>query len=293
MGQILVTTRYMYKGYVRAPQGVYFNGDFSITAWIKIKSYSSLARIIEFGDGRSKNNILFLMHDTTASLRAEIYSDEGYSVIILSNLILLNNWYHVAFTFNNGIGSIYVNGVLDKTGRLSKPNNVIRKNCFIGKTNWDDVSPTDAVYSDVKIYKGSLTGAEIMNQYKADLIQPTSTSKTTTTSSNKASESYTTWIYYLIFGLIWLFAVLAVTAFKMCSKKRINNVDINATFSADNLTATNHSGVAFQSAGRQISLSESLYDYENALNNSVKIQEKEVSTDCKLPTYDEYTKRLF
>ena len=45
-------------GYITAPPGVYFGGDLTITAWILLRSVTSWARILDFGNGPKKNNII-------------------------------------------------------------------------------------------------------------------------------------------------------------------------------------------------------------------------------------------
>jgi hypothetical protein len=49
---------YFNQGYLQAPSGVYFSGDFTVTAWIYLKSYKSSSRLIDFGNGVANNNIL-------------------------------------------------------------------------------------------------------------------------------------------------------------------------------------------------------------------------------------------
>jgi hypothetical protein len=47
---------YLNKGYLQVPAGVYFSGDFTLTAWIYLKSYQSYSRIFDFGNGEGKDN---------------------------------------------------------------------------------------------------------------------------------------------------------------------------------------------------------------------------------------------
>ena len=39
------------SGYLRAPQGVYFSGDFTIVASVFFKTYENFGRVIDFGNG--------------------------------------------------------------------------------------------------------------------------------------------------------------------------------------------------------------------------------------------------
>jgi hypothetical protein len=45
-------------GYVTAPAGVYFDGDFSVSVWIKALSLASWQRVFDFGNGPASDNIL-------------------------------------------------------------------------------------------------------------------------------------------------------------------------------------------------------------------------------------------
>jgi hypothetical protein len=39
---------YLNNGYLQVPAGIYFNGDLTISLWIKIFQYTSNCRILEF-----------------------------------------------------------------------------------------------------------------------------------------------------------------------------------------------------------------------------------------------------
>jgi len=44
---------YFNQGYLQVPPGVYFTGDFTVTAWIYLKSYQSYSTIFEFANLKS------------------------------------------------------------------------------------------------------------------------------------------------------------------------------------------------------------------------------------------------
>jgi hypothetical protein len=64
---------YFNKGYLQVPEGVYFSGDFTVTAWIFLKSYQSWSRIFEFGNGRDSDNVGLAMNATSSHLCGLIY----------------------------------------------------------------------------------------------------------------------------------------------------------------------------------------------------------------------------
>lgn len=53
------------SGYLKVPSGVYFYGDFSIMGWVKAYTLAQLARLIDFGNGASNDNIVFSISQTT------------------------------------------------------------------------------------------------------------------------------------------------------------------------------------------------------------------------------------
>jgi hypothetical protein len=157
---------YFNKGYLQVPAGVYFSGDFSVTAWIYLKSYQNWARIFDFGNGRMNNNVFLTMYGTTSKMEAVIYNGALYSILDTSSIITnLNQWYFISFILISSTGYVFVNGNRVGTGALNVPNNIIRTSNFIGYGNWGDPF-ADAIYDDFKIYQGAISSNEIMNEYQ-------------------------------------------------------------------------------------------------------------------------------
>lgn len=46
------------NSYYKLPTGVYFSGDFTILAWVKLNTYSSNSRLLDCGNGPSSDNVL-------------------------------------------------------------------------------------------------------------------------------------------------------------------------------------------------------------------------------------------
>ena len=155
------------KGYLQVPSGVYFDGDFTITAWINLKSYNSLATIIDFGNSVSNDNIILGVSLISPDyLVGEIYALDKPSTIKSFGSINLNEWHHVALSLKANRLSIYINGSLDKSETIIYlPRAVNRNYSYIGKSKWNDVSYVDAVYNDFKIYRGALTSDEIYKEF--------------------------------------------------------------------------------------------------------------------------------
>ena len=159
---------YFNKGYLQVPEGVYFSGDFTVTAWIYLKSYQYYSRFFDFGNGEGSDNVILAMSETTSQIRGFTFykSSYSYSDIMSSSIVNLNEWYFVSFVLSGTTGFIYVNGNQVGSGILNVPNNKIRTTNFIGKSNWPNDFNTDAIYDEIKIYQGALSSDDIMNEYQ-------------------------------------------------------------------------------------------------------------------------------
>ena len=160
---------YFNQGYLEVPSGVYFSGDFTVTAWIYLKSYKYFSSILEFSNGMNSDNIDLLMYESTSYLSAYVYkgsSSQYFETSSSSIVINLNQWYFVAFVLNSTTGYIYVNGNQIANGTLYVPNNIIRTKNYIGGTSWylTDYN-ADAIYDEIKIYNRVLSSSIIKDQY--------------------------------------------------------------------------------------------------------------------------------
>jgi hypothetical protein len=157
---------YFNSGYLQVPEGVYFSGDFTVTAWIYLKSYQSWSRIFDFGNGSPNDNVGLAMVGTTSQIRGFAFIGSSFSSIQTSSVINLNEWYFISFVLSGTTGFIYVNGTQVTNGTLQIPNNIIRTSNYIGKSNWASNSNADAIYDEFKIYVGALSSKEIRNEYE-------------------------------------------------------------------------------------------------------------------------------
>jgi hypothetical protein len=155
---------YFNRGYLQVPAGVYFSGDFTVTAWIYLKSYQYYSRIIDFGIENNDYNIVIAVSSNTSIIYGKVY----YLTNIQKSpqIINLNQWYFISFVLSGTTGYIYVNGDQKATGTLLVPNNITRKNNYIGKSNYFNQANADAIYDEIKIFKGALSSNDILNEYK-------------------------------------------------------------------------------------------------------------------------------
>lgn len=150
---------YFNSGYLLAPPGVYFWGDFTLTAWINVKVNLDYVGILDFGNSSTNNHIVWSI--LNSEVRAGVIINQSLSVSISSTPIKLNTWYHVAYVVSGTTGYIYVNGIEKASGQLVAPVNVQRSLNYIGKSN------INATYDELKLYKIALSATEILNDYTA------------------------------------------------------------------------------------------------------------------------------
>ncbi|CAF0819998.1 unnamed protein product, partial [Brachionus calyciflorus] len=160
------------NGYVRAPPGTYFSGDFSITAWVRLNSYVNHQRLLDFGNGRDSDNVLVSLSGTSQSIYFHSYYGSNQYVFDSTTILPLNIWHHVAFTVAGPVMKIFVNGTLVANKTQSATNvvqSVNRQTNYFGKSNFGD-SNADCDLDDLKIYSKELTESELKKEFKSDFF---------------------------------------------------------------------------------------------------------------------------
>ena len=92
------------NGYLKLPPGIYINGNFTMSAWIYPRSINNWARIFEFGNGASNNNVYLAYTAFTTGNPALgwIYSNTPISWARFQSIgaLKLNKWSHIVASFN-------------------------------------------------------------------------------------------------------------------------------------------------------------------------------------------------
>jgi hypothetical protein len=156
------------RGYLQMPSGVYLSGDFSMTAWIYVKSYVIWEKIFYFGNGVNNDSVVFQLYQNTSQIGLTVFNSTSPSNFFAPNssVIQLNQWYHVAVTLKGTLASIYVNGQFVINGTSKIPRNIVRTTNCIGKSCLEDYTRSAiAIYDELKLYKGALSLNDIKNEY--------------------------------------------------------------------------------------------------------------------------------
>jgi uncharacterized membrane protein len=149
--------------YIDLPDGVWFEGDFTIESWIYLRSYASWCRLFDFGGGESSDNIvLAISNETSGKPALHIYNGDTYTGVDSSEQIPLNQWVHIAATASGTVGKIYINGRLVGINHsMNQALNVERTNAYIGKSNWEANPTTNMIIDEFRIWSVARTESEI------------------------------------------------------------------------------------------------------------------------------------
>jgi hypothetical protein len=152
------------------PSAVYFTGDFTITAWIRVNAFTTWARLFDCGNGASSDNVLIML--TTANsneLAINIFSNS----VSIGNQITtytspLNVWFHLAVSLTGSSVRMYANGVsILSNGQVYPPQNVTRNSCYFGNSNWDTDPPCIADFDEIKFFNRGLSQAEVAYDFSS------------------------------------------------------------------------------------------------------------------------------
>jgi uncharacterized repeat protein (TIGR02543 family) len=162
--------------YAIAPASVWFNGNYTIETWIYPRTFSNWGRVIDFGNGPGVDNVLLGYTEGTSGKPSLVnFGAGGVGSLTSSTQLVLNQWSHLAVSFNGTTATMYINGALVATGTMTAPNNVNRTSCLIGKSNFGPGDPNaNAIFDELRIWNVARSLAEI----QASMNVPLSGSET-------------------------------------------------------------------------------------------------------------------
>ena len=166
---------YLNNGYMAAPSGTYFSGDWSATAWVyqiggdcrlfdfvaQSGNYTGVATITLIANA-SQSNTYFsngLHFDFT-----QYACSDGVLNLLMSNITsTTNKWIFVASSATNTSFNFYIDGILTlSSNRSCSAPNVVRTSNFIGRDNFGPLSASEMFYlDDLMFYNKGLTQSQI------------------------------------------------------------------------------------------------------------------------------------
>jgi hypothetical protein len=176
-------------GYTTLPPGVYFGANYTTMAWVKMREYGRLTRLLETGTRYYEEQMLFLLSNAKRAVQNSYHETNGswyinYTPGHLHGILELNEWHHVAWTKSGRKARTYIDGVL--VGHITLDENhevksVVREKNFIGRSSWHEYGDQDlhADIDELKIFDCALDEAavkmEMNNEIEHDFQRPQTT----------------------------------------------------------------------------------------------------------------------
>lgn len=154
------------SGYYSVPSGIYFKGDLTISAWVKMNEYVNWQRLIDFGNGPAQDNVLFALPMYSYDAQFQIYAGQNQVAMETINMMVpVGQWFFFACKLTNNNGYIYINSTRSRPLTVSTPRNVMRYYNYIGKSHWSADGNTKADITELKIYDRSLSDQELLDEF--------------------------------------------------------------------------------------------------------------------------------
>lgn len=151
------------NAFVDVPDGTWFNGAYSTSCWVRPEAFGTFARIYDFANGQANDNVLAcLTQGTNGRLAAENYVGNVSGVRLDAPVgAPLNQWSHVAITYNGTVLRIFLNGNLIATGNSTGPRLITRTLNYIGRSNWAADAFAQSAFDDFMVWNRVITDSEI------------------------------------------------------------------------------------------------------------------------------------
>ncbi len=135
--------------------------SFTMAAWIYAPSSETYKGIM--GDGNwYVSGVTFSLYN--GYIHVEMSQAGSASLLTANTALPLNQWVHVAFVFNNGVGTFYMNGVPVGSGSAVAPV-AGTSNFYIGTTAQGGWNPMVGLLDDARVYNRALSASEIAQLY--------------------------------------------------------------------------------------------------------------------------------
>ena len=151
--------------YVDVPDGVWFNGNFTIELKAFIRAYSHWGRFLDFANGTGIDEVIF-SQDGGGRLALYMVNGGGGNPSIATALysplqLPLNRWLNLAVTVQGTTASLYVDGAKVASGTVAAPVGVVRTNNWIGRPHWPSETYGNQLLEDLRIWNVARSDAQI------------------------------------------------------------------------------------------------------------------------------------
>jgi competence ComEA-like helix-hairpin-helix protein len=131
---------------------------YTVAAWARWDSFGSSSRVVDFGFGPNRSDILLANVGTTNNLALVTDGDWVQAVDALT----AGQWVHVAATVaSDGSAVLYLDGAVVASGTVGQPETIRRTSNYIGRSNWSQDAHFQGGIRDVQFWARPLTAAEV------------------------------------------------------------------------------------------------------------------------------------
>ncbi|PIZ43287.1 hypothetical protein COY33_01790, partial [candidate division WWE3 bacterium CG_4_10_14_0_2_um_filter_42_7] len=163
--------------------------SFTLSAWVNPNSVTSKAILV-------KDTAYRLFTDANGKINCQVYSSGAWqTAAVSSNALTLNQWQHIACTYDKARGSIkdYKGGLEDGTSSVAVDINQPSTELRVGSDGGGTYGFFSGLIDDVKIYNYALTEDEVKTEYNrggALVLGSLSSGTGNTAPSTAASQEY-------------------------------------------------------------------------------------------------------
>ncbi len=139
----------------------------TISVWVYPTAVKNWARFVDFGNGPTSDNIWFGRLDGSNTLIFESWAGGGSAGrVVADSVIDLDQWQMFTVTCDSqGNARLFKNGQFIVAGTTSPLTNVVRNNCYIGRSNWGGDAYYQGSVDDLRVYNYPLSDTDIADIY--------------------------------------------------------------------------------------------------------------------------------
>ena len=157
------------NGYYQAPNGVYFNGPFSITAWFYYRSVQYGSSLMDFGINTGRQNVFITLFNGNTPTPYVRINNNGSISQCGNTPFQFFNWTHIASTYDGNSLKLYMNGISVCQTTSGWPMNITRISNYIGKSYYGSNAYANATFDEIRFYNRALNQSEIRELMSIDL----------------------------------------------------------------------------------------------------------------------------
>ncbi len=150
--------------YLHLTNGVYFQTNFTIEAWVYPRANSRWARVLDCSNTNTASGIkecVVLTFCDESGLRPHLRV--GTNLLTADKPLQLNQWVHLVATVDGTTGILYSNGVAIATGTMSVPVNVVRTNARLAASNSPGEPNANVMLDEIRIWNVARSREQITN----------------------------------------------------------------------------------------------------------------------------------